>query len=80
MPTTQFSVRVSDHLYEQFEQLRKEKGENRSKAVEGAIRLMLKQWTNERIAAGCQVEYEENAQLANASLQIAQKALLQQGR
>jgi len=65
--TTQFSATVDEVVYGKFEEARKQSGENRSQAVEDALKLWLKARTNALIAEGCQVEREENLALARAS-------------
>ena len=75
MATKQFSATVNEEVYKHFEQARLQVGTNRSQAVESALKLWLKAWTDDQIAEGCRASREEDLAMAKASKRKILKAL-----
>lgn len=75
MATKQLSATVNAQVYEQFEEVRKHHGLNRSQAVEGAIRLYLKACDDVLMAEGCRRSSQEDLAIVKATRKKSLKAL-----
>jgi len=75
MAAERISVTIDQEMYRHFEALRAETGQNKSHAVQEAIRMWVKNLNDALIAEGCRASREEDLAIAQASKRTALKAL-----
>lgn len=76
MPAKQLSITVNPRVYDEFEELRLQMGlEERSRAIEEAMRMWIRNSTNRLIAEGCKDSQAEDRVIARGTRKKALKAL-----
>lgn len=74
--TKKVSVSINSNLYENFEKMRKEHGsDNRSKEIQKAIEMRLKQWKRQELEKECEEAAREIGFEVRDSYEAQGKAL-----